>query len=112
MGFSSVQASALLMIINSGRCGGGSFEPGAYPKWGFGPSCNLLAGESACPTMQDQHLAGTVGQALPPSSRFAPLRAARGFFLGTCRRFVDSAGDKAEPSSARSVLAPPLLACL
>src|ERR1700677_3174683 len=45
------------------------------------------------------------------SSRFAPRRTARGFF-GTWRRFVDSAGDKAEPSSERSVLAPPLLACL
>ena len=32
------------------------------------------------------------------SSRFSPLRTARGF-LGTWRRFVDSAGDKAKPSS-------------
>jgi len=32
------------------------------------------------------------------SSRFAPLRTARGF-LGTWRRFVDSAGDEAKPSS-------------
>src|SRR5579862_6525048 len=38
-------------------------------------------------------------------------RSARGF-LGTWRRFVDSTGDKAEPSSASSVLAPPPLACL
>src|SRR6266851_9744722 len=45
------------------------------------------------------------------SSRFAPLRTARGF-LGAWRRFVHSAGDKAEPSSGRSVLPPPLLACL
>jgi hypothetical protein len=42
------------------------------------------------------------------SSRFARLRTARGF-LGAWRRFVDSAGDKAEPSSARSVLSPSLL---
>src|SRR5580704_11218849 len=45
------------------------------------------------------------------SSRFARLRIARGF-LGAWRRFVDSAGDKAEPSSARSVLSPSLLTCL
>jgi len=45
------------------------------------------------------------------SSRFAPLRTARGF-LGTWRRFVDSAGDKAKPSSVCSSRSPPLLACL
>jgi hypothetical protein len=45
------------------------------------------------------------------SSRFAPLRTAWGF-LGAWWRSVDSAGDKAEPSSACSVLSPSLLTCL
>jgi hypothetical protein len=43
--------------------------------------------------------------------RALPLRTARGFH-GAWRRFVDSAGDKAEPSSARSVLSRSLLTCL
>jgi AraC family transcriptional regulator, regulatory protein of adaptative response / methylated-DNA-[protein]-cysteine methyltransferase len=40
----------------------------AYPKWGFRSFGDLLAGESDCPTMQEQHLADTVGQALPPAN--------------------------------------------
>src|SRR5215813_271156 len=44
-------------------------------------------------------------------SRVAALSTARGS-LGACGRFLDSSSDKAEPSSACSVLSPPLLACL